>query len=177
MVFSEHLLVCEVVETWMLLCHNSLKRTGIEVSSLSLSFSLSLSPSLSLSLLLIIHSYRNLSKRLSSLRERRSSMTSSGGNTQQRTNTSSGHQKDSTPPPSGNSLPDRAGINGAVNEPLSVEEQLRKRNAYLQGRVDVLQEQNRQLGHCIHELRSFTDMVCKYSIQSHAVCSCRQNFS
>ena len=100
----------------------------------------------------VIHTCRNLSKRLSSLRERRSSITSSGGNTLQRTHTSSGQQKDGTHPPSGNPLPDAA-------ESLSVEEQLRKRNAYLQGRVDVLQEQNRQLGQCIHELKSFTDMV------------------
>ena len=46
-----------------------------------------------------------------------------------------------------------------TNEKLSVEEQLRKRNAYLQGRVDTLQEQNEELGKCITELRNFTDMV------------------
>ena len=71
-----------------------------------------------------------------------------------------GQQKDgSHHPPSGNSLPSAAAASSSTEEPLSVEEQLRKRNAYLQGRVDVLQQQNRQLGHCIHELRSFTDMV------------------
>ncbi len=128
-------------------------------SSLSLSFylSISISPSPSSFSLrdfyyYLIHSCRNLSKRLSSLRDRRSSMTSSGN-----------QQKDSAHPPSGNSLPGAAATNSAAaattEEPLSVEEKLRKRNAYLQGRVDVLQQQNRQLGHCIHELKSFTDMV------------------
>ena len=68
-----------------------------------------------------------------------------------------GQQKDGSHPPSGSSLPSAAAA--STEEPLSVEEQLRKRNAYLQGRVDVLQQQNRQLGQCIHELRSFTDMV------------------
>ena len=47
----------------------------------------------------------------------------------------------------------------STTEKLSIEEQLRKRNAYLQGRVDILQKQNRKLGSCITELRSFTDMV------------------
>ena len=70
-----------------------------------------------------------------------------------------GQQKDgSHHPPSGSSLPSAAAAS-TTEEPLSVEEQLRKRNAYLQGRVDVLQQQNRQLGQCVHELRSFTDMV------------------
>ena len=91
------------------------------------------------------------------------SLSASGGsNTLTRSQASASQQKDGAHPPSGNSLPDSnsaATASGVATESLSMEEQLRKRNAYLQGRVDVLQEQNRQLGQCIHELKSFTDMV------------------
>ena len=50
-------------------------------------------------------------------------------------------------------------LTNGVTEKLSVEEQLRRRNAYLQGRVDTLQVQNVKLGRCITELRNFTDVV------------------
>jgi hypothetical protein len=96
-------------------------------------------------------------------------MTSSGNQT------SPGQQNDGAHLPSSNSLPGAAATNSAAattEESLSVEEKLRKRNAYLQGRVDVLQQQNRQLGHCVHELRSFTDTVIKPFILLSAFIAC-----
>ena len=106
---------------------------------------------------ILVYSSRNLSRRLSSLREHRSSISSSDA--PKRVRTTPGGSENNVQL---NEIDSPFHSTDGATEKRTIEEQLRKRNAYLQGRVDTLQEQNMKLGSCITELKSFTDIVSVY---------------